>query len=39
MIKGSVDSVPADILLDTGAAATVLSKSMWDCSKKRDAQL
>ena len=39
MIKGSVNSIPADILLDTGAAATVLSKSMWDCSKKHNAQL
>ena len=39
MIKGLVNSVPANILLDTGAAATVLSKSMWDRSKNHDAQL
>ena len=39
MIKGLVNSIPANILLDTGAAATVLSKSMWDRSKNHDAQL
>ena len=39
MIKGLVNSVPANILLDTGAAATVLSKNMWDRSKNHDAQL
>ena len=38
-IKGSVNCIPADILLNTGAAVTVLNNSMWDRSKKHDAQL
>ena len=39
MIQGSVNSTPATILVDTGAATTVLSKSMWDRSKKQGTQL
>lgn len=38
-MKGLVNGVSANILVDTGAATTVLSKDMWDRSKERGAQL
>ena len=30
MLKGCVNGVPASILVDTGAAATILAKELWD---------
>ena len=39
MMNGLVNGVSANILVDTGAATTVLSRDMWDRSKERDAQL
>ena len=39
MMNGLVNGVSANILVDMGAATTVLSRDMWDCSKERDAQL
>ena len=34
MLAGQVNGVPASILVDTGAAITVLSKRMWDRAKE-----
>ena len=30
VLKGRVNGVPANVLVDTGAVTTVLSKYMWD---------
>lgn len=38
-LKGLVNGAPANILVDTGAAVTVLSKSTWDCAKGLGTQL
>ncbi len=38
MLKGLVNGVSANILVDTRAATTVLSKDMWDRSKGQGAQ-
>ena len=39
MISGQVNGVSANILVDTGAATTVLSKDMWDRSREQGAKL
>ena len=39
MISGQVNGVSANILVDTGAATTVLSKDMWDRSLEQGAKL
>ena len=39
MMKGLVNGVSASILVDTGAATTVLSKGMWDRAKEKGMQL
>lgn len=39
VLKGLVNGVPANILADTGAAVTVMSKEMWDKAKASDEQL
>ena len=39
MLKGQVNGVPANVLVDTGAVTTVLSKDMWDCAQDQGAQL
>lgn len=33
MLDGLVNSVPASILIDTGAATSVLNKELWDQAK------
>lgn len=38
-MEGRVNGVSASVLVDTGAAATVLSKSMWDRVKKPGVEL
>ena len=38
-MSGFVNGVPASILVDTGAATTVLSKCMWDRAKGQRTQL
>ena len=39
VLAGQVNGVPASILVDTGAAITVLSKHMWDRAKEDGTQL
>ena len=39
MIKGLVNGVPANILVDTGAATTALSKCTWDNAREQGVQL
>ena len=39
VLNGRVNGVQANILVDTGAVTTVLSKSMWDCRRDQTAQL
>ena len=38
-MKGRVNGVSASILVDTGAATTVLNKCMWDHAKEQGMQL
>lgn len=38
-MKGLVNGVPASILVDTGAATTILSKNMWDRAGGQGVQL
>ena len=41
LLSGSVNGIPASILVDTGAATTVLAKEVWDVlvAKTPEAQL
>ena len=39
VLVGQINGVPASILVDTGAAITVLNKCRWDRTKEEEAQL